>query len=101
MAEMNTRTINGLLRTTVGALDHVDMVNRRIDVLVGAMRLSFEVPPLTEIVLNSDRVKLHVLQPRDTVAIVHGPGCGDCTAIRIEVMSRAGNRRQKTKAQSA
>ena len=97
---MNTRTINGLLRTTVGTLDQVDLLNRTVQMHMGPMRLMFDVLPPCEIFLNGERVKLHVLQSGDTVAVVHGPGAGDCTAKRIDVVSHAPSHRQKTPAQA-
>jgi hypothetical protein len=95
---MNSRTIHGLLRTTVGALDQVDLVNRTIEVLVGPMRLSFDVPPVCEVVLNGEPVKLHFLQHGDTVSVVLGPGAGDCTAKRIDVASHCRTQRRKASA---
>jgi hypothetical protein len=84
---MNTRTINGLLRTTAGEVGEVDLVNRTIDVRVGPSAITFDVPRECEIVLNGERVKLHVLQEMDPVHVLHGPGPCDCAAKRIEVVS--------------
>jgi hypothetical protein len=82
----------------VGALNEVDLVNRTIHVLVGPTRLTFDVPPVCEIMLNGERVKLHVLQARDTVAVVHGPEAGDCAAKRIEVVNHAPRQRRMASA---
>jgi hypothetical protein len=87
-ADMNTRTINSLMRTSAGTLDDVDLVNRTIQVRVGPTALSFDVPRECEILLNGDRVKLHVLQASDSIQVVHGPGPCDITAKRLEVASR-------------
>ena len=84
---MNTRTIHGLLRTTTGELSEVDLVNRTIAVRVGPTPITFDVPRACEILLNGERVKLHVLQAMDPVAIEHGPGPCDRAAKRIEVVS--------------
>ena len=97
---MNTRTINGLLRTTVGGLDEVDLLNRTVRVLVGRMRLTFDVPPSCQILLHGERVKLHVLQSGDTVSVVHGPGAGDSEAKRIDVVSHDPSHRRKLPARA-
>lgn len=86
-AEMNTRTINSLMRTSAGTLSDVDLVNRTIQVRVGPTALSFDVPRECEVLLNGERVKLHVLQARDPVLVIHGPGLCDTTAKRLEVVS--------------
>lgn len=85
---MNTRTINSLLRTSAGTLSDVDLMNRTIQVLVGPTALMFDVPRECEIVLNGERVKLHVLQTNDPIRVIHGPGPCDITAKRLEVVSR-------------
>jgi hypothetical protein len=85
---MNTRTMNSLLRTSVGRLDDVDLVNRTLSIRNGSYPISFDVPRECEIVLNGERVKLHILQPMDLVRIVHGPGPGDCAAKFVEVLNR-------------
>ena len=85
---MNTRTINSLLRTSAGTLSDVDLVNRTIQVRVGSTALTFDVPRECEILLNGERVKLHVLQTSDPVQVIHGPGPCDITAIRLEVVSQ-------------
>jgi hypothetical protein len=85
---MNTRTINSLLRTSAGTLSDVDLVNRTIQVRVGPMALSFDVPGECEILLNGERVKLHVLQASDPIEVLHGPGPCDSSAMRLEVVSR-------------
>ena len=90
---MNTRMINGLLRMSAGMLDDVDLVNRTIQVRVGPTALSFDVPRECEILLNGERVMLHVLQVRDPVRVFHGPGFCDCAAKRIEVVSQQHRRR--------
>jgi hypothetical protein len=87
VTEMNTRTINGLLRTSAGTLSDVDLVNRTIQVRVGPTALDFDVPRECEIVLNGERVKLHVLQTSDPIQVIHGPGPADTTAKRLEVVS--------------
>ncbi len=84
---MNTRTINSLLRTSAGTLSDVDLVNRTIKVHVGPTALSFDVPRQCEILLNGERVKLHVLQTNDPIHVIHGPGPCDTTAKRLEVVS--------------
>ena len=85
---MNTRMINGLLRTSAGTLDDVDLVNRTIQVRVGPTALSFDVPRECEILLNGERVKMHLLQASDPVQVIHGPGPCDTTAKRLEVVDR-------------
>jgi hypothetical protein len=87
-AIMNTRTINGLLRTSAGTLSDVDLVNRTIQVRVGPTALSFDVPRECEILLNGQRVKLQVLQTSDPIQVIHGPGPCDSTAKRLEVVSQ-------------
>jgi hypothetical protein len=89
---MNTRTINSLLRTSAGTLTDVDLVNRTIQVHVGPTALSFDVPRECEILLNGERVKLHVLQTSDPVQVIHGPGPSDITAKRLEVVSQKRSR---------
>jgi hypothetical protein len=84
---MNTRTINSLLRTSAGMLSDVDLVNRTIQVRVGPTALSFDVPSGCEILLNGERVKLHVLQASDPIKVLHGPGPCDTSAKRLEVVS--------------
>jgi hypothetical protein len=84
---MNTRTINSLLRTSAGTLSDVDLVNRTIQVSVGPTVLCFDVPRDCEILLNGERVKLHVLQARDPIRVIHGPGPCDATAKLLEVVS--------------
>jgi hypothetical protein len=91
-AIMNTRTINSLLRTSAGTLSDVDLVNRTIQVRVGPTALFFDVPRECEIVLNGERVKLHVLQSNDPVQVIHGPGPCDITAKRLEVVSQKHSR---------
>jgi hypothetical protein len=59
------------------------------------MRLTFDVPPTCEILLNGERVKLHVLQSGDRVTVIHGPGPADCEATRIDVVSHEVGHRQK------
>ena len=89
---MNTRTINGLLRMSSGTLDEVDLVNRTIEVRVGPTALAFDVPRECEILLNGERVKLHVLQAKDPVTVLHGPDACDSAAKRIEVVSQQSHR---------
>lgn len=85
---MNTRTINSLLRTSAGTLSDVDLVNRTIQVRVGPTAISFDVPRQCEILLNGERVKLHVLQTSDPVQVIHGPGPCNSTAMQLEVVSQ-------------
>jgi hypothetical protein len=85
---MNTRTINSLLRTSAGTLSDVDLVNRTIQVRVGPTAIPFDVPPDCEILLNGERVKLHVLQASDPIQVLHGPGPCDTSAMCLEVVSR-------------
>ena len=71
-----------------GLLLHVDLFNRSVTVLLTGGPLTFDVPSTCEILLNGERVKLRMLQPRDRVKITYCRHRGILTALKLEVSWR-------------
>lgn len=71
-----------------GPVKYIDLVGRTITVLLEQGPLTFDVPPSCEILLNGERVKLHLLQPRDRVSITYCRRRGILTALSLNVSTR-------------
>ena len=71
-----------------GLLQHIDLVGRAVTVLLERGPLIFDVPPTCEILLNGERVKLRMLQPRDRVQITYCRRRGLLTALSLEATTR-------------
>ncbi len=74
-------------QTTEGRVLYVDLFNRSVTVLLKNGPLTFDVPPTCEVLLNGERVKLRMLQPRDRVTITFCRRQGILTAMSLEVRS--------------
>jgi hypothetical protein len=84
---------HALPQVAEGLLQQVDLVNRTVTVLRGADlptadALAFDVPPTCEILLNGERVKLRMLQPRDRVRLTFYHRPAGLMALSLEACTR-------------
>lgn len=82
--------------TSQGLLQQVELLDRSVTVVFESGPMMFDVPPACEVLLNGERVKLRMLQPRDHVTITYCRRQGLLTALRLEVWSRSGIDPSKT-----
>jgi hypothetical protein len=76
------------VRTTVeGTIDRLDLINRMIALRAGDDVVVYDVPVSCEILLNGQRVKMHVLQVNDQVLVTCCSPSNDPRASRIDVQS--------------
>ena len=80
------------LQTVEGTLLGVDLLNRIVMVRGDEAAWTFDVPASCEILLNGERVKLRLLQPRDRVFVTYrtyrgGQSC--CRALSVEACTRS------------
>jgi hypothetical protein len=66
-------------------IHRIDLVNRELELLVGAVRMSVDVPPDCVILLRGEPVKLRMLQPGDRVEVAFRSRAGTAVARAIEV----------------
>jgi hypothetical protein len=66
-------------------IQRIDLVNRELELLVGAVRMSVDVPPDCVVLLRGEPVKLRMLQPGDRVEVAFGSRAGTAVARAIEV----------------
>lgn len=78
--------------TGEGVLQQIDLVNRSVTVFFHDGPLTFDVPLSSEVLLNGERVKLRMLQPRDRVRISYFRCRGLLTALSLEVSPRSAGR---------
>ena len=71
-----------------GYVESIDLVSRTVTVLMKWGLLIFDVPPACEILLNGERVKLRLLQPRDRINITFCRKRGVLTALSLKVTTR-------------
>ncbi len=72
-----------------GVLQRIDMVGREVTVRQPGGDASYAVSPRCEVLLNGERVKLRMLQPRDRVRVAHRLRAEGRTALSIEAVTRS------------
>lgn len=72
-----------------GVLQRIDLIERAVTVRQEASALTFAVSPQCEILLNGERVKLRMLQPRDRVSVTYRDRGEGRTALSVEARTRA------------
>jgi len=80
------------LQTVDGSLLGVDLLNRIVIVRGDEAAWTFDVPASCEILLNGERVKLRLLQPRDRVSVTYRTSRNrqsGCRALSIEACTRS------------
>jgi hypothetical protein len=88
---------HALPQVAKGLLEHVDLVNRSVTVQQGSETLAFDVPPTCEILLNGERVKLRMLQPRDRVRLTFYHRPAGLMALSLEASTRLDTESHQTK----
>lgn len=76
-------------QTVEGVLQGVDLLNRIVTVHRGRTAMTFDVPPACEVLLNGERVKLRLLQPRDRVFVTFDREKSPCSALSVEACTRS------------
>jgi hypothetical protein len=84
---MATRDVIDDQRTIEGTLHRLDLVNRMITLRTGDDVVSYDVPVSCDILLNGQRVKMHVLQVNDPVLVTYRSHSTNRRASRIHVHS--------------
>jgi hypothetical protein len=73
------------LKTTMGKLERVDLVQREISVVVGDHLQEIDVPAGCPVMLRGERVKLRIIQPGDVVRVSAVARGTRFVAKRVEV----------------
>jgi hypothetical protein len=71
-----------------GTIESIDLVARVITIQFPRGPLTFDVPARCEILLNGERVKLRLLQPKDKVDLIFCRHRGFLTALELSVTTR-------------
>lgn len=71
-----------------GLLQKVDLVNRVVTLARTEDALTFDVPPTCEVLLNGERVKLRLLQPRDRLSVTYCRQPGGFMALSLDARTR-------------
>ena len=82
-----SREITDEQRTIEGTLHRLDLVNRMITLQTSDDVVSYDVPVSCDILLNGQRVKMHVLQVNDPVLVTYCSHSKNRRASRIHVHS--------------
>jgi hypothetical protein len=72
-----------------GVLQQIDLIDRQLTVRQHDSAITVAVPPNCEILLNGERVKLRLLQPRDRVRVAYALRDGVWAALSVEAKTRA------------
>jgi hypothetical protein len=75
-------------KVTEGVVREVDLIGRIVTVDGKCRSVAFAVSPGCEVLLNGERVKLRMLQPRDRVRVAYRDGGGVPAALSVEARSR-------------
>jgi hypothetical protein len=84
---MGTRDLTHERITIEGTIYGLDLVNRTIALRAGGDVVSCDVPAVCAILLNGQRVKMHVLQVNDPVLVTCCSLSNNARASRIDVQS--------------
>lgn len=76
-------------KVTEGIVRQVDLIGRIVTVDTKDRSIAFAVSPVCEILLNGERVKLRLLQPRDRVRVAYRDRGGAFAALSVEATSRS------------
>lgn len=71
-----------------GVIETVDLVGREVQLSAQGQQVCFDVPVVCPIIMHDDRVRLRMLQPRDTVEVTYTWEGGQAVAQSIEVLSQ-------------
>lgn len=85
---MPSPTANMPTQMAEGFLEAVDLLNRCVTVRQDDSAWTYDVPTSCEVLLNGERVKLRLLQPRDRVSVTYCRRQGVPTALSLEISTR-------------
>lgn len=72
-----------------GVVQQVDLIDRGVIVRQDSGTKKYLVSANCEVLLNGERVKLRMLQPRDQVRIAYRPRGEGCVALSVEAVTRS------------
>lgn len=71
-----------------GTILAIDPIGRTVMIMLPSGPFTFDVPARCEILLNGERVKYRLLQPRDKVCLTFSRQRGFLTALKLAVTTR-------------
>lgn len=86
---MRAVTTNASPEVAHGVLQRIDLIDREVTVRQEGGPVTYSVSPNCEVLLNGERVKLRMLQPRDHVRIAYRPRAEGRVALSVEASTRS------------
>jgi hypothetical protein len=87
---MSAGTTDTIPQVTRGILQRIDLIDREVTVRQENGSVTYSVSSNCEVLLNGERVKLRMLQPRDRVRIAYRPRSEHLIALSVEALTRIG-----------
>jgi hypothetical protein len=87
---VRTATTDATPEVAYGVLQRIDLIAREVTVRQETGPVTYTAPPDCQVLLNGERVKLRMLQPRDRVRVAYHPRVEGRTALSVEAATRAG-----------
>lgn len=88
MPQLQSSTTGAELQIAQGTLLRIDLIVRELTMRQDNRLISYNIPPTCEVLLNDERVKLRLLQPRDHLRIAYCMQEDRRTALSIEAVTR-------------
>lgn len=88
LTNMRAATLATLPQLAHGVLQRIDLISREVKVAQGNTSVTYSIAPDCEILLNGERIKLRMLQPRDHVRIAYRLRAQCPTALSVEALTR-------------
>lgn len=90
MEPMRVATTHAAPEVAHGVLQRVDLIDREVTVRQAGEPVTYSVSPDCQVLLNGERVKLRMLQPRDCVRVAFRPRAEGRVALSVEAATRSG-----------
>jgi hypothetical protein len=87
---LRSATTDTAPQVAYGVLQRVDLIDREVTVRQEGGVVNYSVSPGCEVLLNGERVKLRLLQPRDHVRVAYRPRAEGRAALSVEAVTRIG-----------
>lgn len=88
MPQLQSSMTEAALMLAHGTVQRIDLIARELTIRQECRSITYNIPPTCEVLLNGERVKLRLLQPRDQVRITHRIQADGRTALSIEAVTR-------------